>query len=110
MEVLINDEDVSPREDAILTAINQEVDTLRKALEDDIHGGTFNSSENKQCEIPPLLGSANEQYDEDGQCEKAACAQIERTIQLGNDVFKSEAADLVPRKSNLFSHCKSLAM
>jgi len=34
--VLINDEDVSPREDVILTAINQEVDMLGKELEDDI--------------------------------------------------------------------------
>ena len=104
MEVLINDEDVSPREDAILTAINhQEVDMLGKELEDDIHGGTFNTSDNKQCDIPPLLGSPDGECDEAGQCEKAACAQIERAIQLGDDVFKSEAADLVLRKPNLLS-------
>ena len=109
MEILINDEDVSPREDAILTAINQEVDMLGKELEDDIHGGTFNSSENKQCEI--LLGSVDGQCDEAERCEKTACAQIERATQLGNDVFKSVAADLVPRKSNLLSlgQAKSIA-
>ena len=111
LEVLINGEDVSPREDTILNVTNQEVDILGKELEDDIHDGTFNSSENKQCEIPPLLGSADGQCDKAGQCEKAACAQIERAIQLGNDVFKSEAADLVPQKSNLlsFGQAKSIS-
>ena len=58
---------------------------------------------NNECEIPPLLGSTDGQCDKAGQCKKAACAHMERAIELRNDVFKSKATDLVPRKSNLFS-------
>ena len=97
LEAQLNNEMLSPEKSDMLSAIDQEVNILGNELEEDIDDDVSNLNTNKHFEIQVLLRSA------DGQSDNAICAQIERALKLGKDVFDNDAAEVIKRKSNLLS-------